>query len=531
MKIKYLILVSIFTFGLSSCDFNLQDSPNALTPDQADPDFLLNSIQFGLNEYFFEVTDWTMEAVRMIAMEPRGGTYATAHQPQDFDDMWEQAYAGILSDCANLIPVAEEKGLFIHSGIARTIQAYTIMSLVDFFGDVPWEQALDPENFNPAVTPGADVYAAAAGILDAAIADFDKESLGTPSNDLFFGGSAASWISLANTLKLRLYLNTDNTTEIQRLIDNGSNFISGSNDFAYPFSSVGANPDSRHPYFGDNYLNGANDYQANYFMALLAEGKSVPDPRLRYFIYRQTLNDTEDVNELACIVETAPAHYPNDMIFCRLGNGYWGRDHIDTDGIPPDNLLRSLFGVYPIGGAFDADNGTAGNSSSGLGGAGIHPYLMTFSVDFMLAESAVNNGTTGDARALLESGVRGSIAKVMDFGASQADPAFTPTPDDIEDYVAEVLASYDAATTDKQKLDVIGTEHYIACYGNGLEAYNIYRRTSAPSNIQFALSNTPGSFIRSFPYPSNSINRNANISSKGDVGVKVFWDNNSDNLR
>lgn len=539
-KLKYIYPLLFGLLLTSSCDLDLQVDPNNLSPETANTDYLLNSIEFGLNEYFFEVTDYTMEAVRMAAMEPRSAVYESAYQPQDFDDMWEQAYAGILSDAKNLIPLAEDKGLYIHAGIARTIQAYTLLSLVDFFGDVPVGEALDANNFTPTVESGASVYAKAEALLDAAIQNFADESLGTPATDLFYNGNTVKWTALANTLKLKIYLQT-------RLVDSGAagkinklineaDFITPSADWDFPFSTNTTTvPDSRHPYFSDNY-GGAADYMSNYFMNLLLTDKSIPDPRTRYYFYRQTLvipdgTDPNDVNELPCIAETRPSHYPPNMVFCNAGNGYWGRDHIDNDGIPPDNQLRSVFGLYPVGGKFDADDGTLARFSDGLQGAGIHPLMHSGWVKFMLAESALMLGTDGDPRALLEEGVRASMSKVLNFApASLIDEEFAATTDDVDRYVEDVLAAYDAAADDDDRLNVIIKEYYKALWGNGLEAYNNYRRTGKPEGIQLPLADQAGPFIHSFPYPSNSVNRNNSIKSKGTVAAQVFWDNNPPNF-
>ena len=534
MKSIYIIILAGFLMMVSSCDLDLQESPNALNPSAASPDFILNAMQFGLNEYFYEVTDYTMEASRMTAMEPRGGTYETAYQPQDFDDMWEQAYAGILADGNNLIPLAEERGLFIHAGIARVIQAYTLMSLVDFFGDIPWQQALDDTNFNPAADDGASVYANAELLLNAAIEDFGKESLGAPATDLFYNGDASKWKALANSLKLRLYLTTrlvdgKAKDQINALIAE-NDFVSTGSDWEYPFSADATTaPPSRHPFFDDNY-GGAADYMSNYFMWLLKEEKAVVDPRLRYYFYRQTLEISSDVNELPCVVETFPTHYPENMAWCNVGDGHWGRDHIDTDGIPPDNQLRTIYGLYPFGGKFDADEGSITTFSDGMQGAGVHPLMLSSWVKFMLAESALALGTDGDPKTLLEEAVRASLDKVLNFSPANVSPDFAATPEDVEAYVAEVLSLYDAAATDDDKIGVIGKEYFIALWGNGLEAYNNYRRTGAPRNPQPALDPSPGSYIRSFPYASNLINRNSSVSSKGDVGAKVFWDTNPDDF-
>jgi hypothetical protein len=201
---------------------------------------------------------------------------------------------------------------------------------------------------------------------------------------------------------------------------------------------------------------------------------------------------------------------------------------LDDDGIPPDGILRTTFGVYPVGGKFDNNAGKPGTADSGAKGAGIQPILMSSFTEFMKAEAALLLGTTGDARAYLESGVRKSIATVMDFGALKDAPpsTFVPSETVINGYVTAVLNRYDAASDNDGKMEVIAREYWIALFGNGVDAYNTYRRTGKPGNLQPGLQASFGAFYRSFTYPSAFINRNSSVSQKPNNSVQVFWDTN-----
>ncbi|MFK7806506.1 MAG: SusD/RagB family nutrient-binding outer membrane lipoprotein, partial [Saprospiraceae bacterium] len=98
-----------------------------------------------------------------------------------------------------------------------------------------------------------------------------------------------------------------------------------------------------------------------------------------------------------------------------------------------------------------------------------------------------------------------------------------PTSDDVDAYVAEALDRYDNTS---DKLDVIVKEYLIAQWGNGLEAYNIYRRTGKPANMpplvdpQAAVS---ASFPRTMLYPAVNVDLNQNATQK-ETTVQVFWD-------
>ncbi len=524
---------------VASCDLDLQEDPNAVNASTADTDFLLNSIQLGYQGVFNTVGDDGMRLTRMI--NQGSAQYEGAYTPTTTNGYWSGAYAGILADIEFLLPLAEEAGLQRHMGIAKTIKAMVLFHLVDSYGDVPFREALDPNNFFPNVDPGAQVYGDAFELLNQAEAHFtNPESAGSP-NDYYYGGRYDRWVKLVNTLKLRYFLNT-------RLVDPGG-AVSGINaliaadnmikteadNFTFQFSTTNADPDSRHPRFTGTYVNGGGDYQATYFMWHLTEAKGFDDPRVRYYMYRQTLVNSTDADEIECIDQFPPPHYlVGGFIFCLPGErGYWGRDHLNPDGIPPDGLRRTVWGIYPAGGRFDDDSAAPVNDITlGAQGAGFHPIMMSSYVDFMLAEAALFLGT-GDAGAYLASGIKKSMDDVRSFSVGSAEGAtiraFESNDDydqGVNNYLEYIADEYAAAGSDTDRMRVIGREYWLALYGNGVEAFNLYRRTGQPDNMQPGLQQSFGDFPRSFFYPLNYLTTNNNAVQKPDQKVQVFWDTN-----
>lgn len=566
MKINNRILKVGSSFALSaillaSCnitELDILDNPNALAPDQADVDLFLNSVQVELGQFyessnfdnFQGISEYGAEVTR--AQHMFGPTYSNAYTPDNFNEIWEDAYSGILIDIRTMNDIAVPGELYTHVAIGQIIEAYVVMTLVDFFGDIPYSEALQgADELNPALDGGATVYAAAEQLLLDAITNLGLTAVAEPANDFYYGADLAAgvtagdftayhdrWIAVANTMLLKMYLQTrlvsDRSTEIDAIIAGGNYITSSAGDFRFQYSTTDANPDSRHPIFSDNFDNGTTDYMSNSFMNLLRNNYSTPDPRIRYYFYRQELNfNAVDAITKECSLQNPPSHYGPTDVFCLVGgptgDGYWGRDHGNADGIPPDNNLRTTWGVYPVGGLFDNDTGTGiTNRNIGLFGAGISAFMMSSFVDFMLAEAALTMGTTGDPRTYLENGVRGSISTVMNFGASIADAAFIPSGTDIDNHVAEILADYDAQTTDAGRLDVIVEQYRIALWGNGVEMYNTYRRTGSlgTDGAQPTILAAPGDFIRSFIYPGAAVNFNSSIDAKSSQAVQVFWDNN-----
>ncbi|PIF00019.1 MAG: SusD/RagB family nutrient-binding outer membrane lipoprotein [Maribacter sp.] len=538
-KLKISFVALALLLGFSNCEtteLELLDSPNALTINNASPDFYVNAIQLNLRDFFVDVTEEGMETTRILHMF--GPLYENAYQPSDMNDAWSEAYAQILADVRSLEPIAQEQELYMHLGIAQVAEAYAIATLVDFFGDVPYSESNDGVSFNPVADPGLEIYQKLHIVLDNAIANFNKDESRKPGTDLFYKGDKAKWINLANTLKLKLYLQSrlvteaESTAGINSILASGNYITSASGDFKFQYGTTDNNPDSRHPIFARNFVEGTgvSDYMSNTYMDMLLNKNSVEDPRVRYYIYRQRATNAQNTVEQSCYGGLPPAHIGFSSIFCNLTDnpGYWGRDHGYDFGIPPDTGARATWGLYPVGGKFDASQFEAiPDRNIGTKGAGIEPIMMSSFVDFMLAEAALTIGVNGDPAAYLESGIRKSIGTVTSFRTDLVDQTFAPTPAEIDTYVNEVMANYAAANNDG-KMNIIAQEYWLALWGNGVEAYNTYRRTGKPDNLQQLVRQPSDNFLRSFYYPDSYVNQNLNAEQKPDVYQKVFWDTNPD---
>lgn len=556
----------IFTFSAiillaGSCKKQLDDlivNPNTATLDKAEVDLYLNAAQLSFASFFDANSNTGMQLTRLRNMG--GANYNQAYNPQSFNGVWSTAYRSIITQINAMEPLATAQNRWHHVGIGQVLKAYTGMTLVDFFGDIPWTEAGNPANSvsNPKIDKGADVYASCIKLLDDAIANFAKTAGSTVASDIYYNGGAASnaasitkWVTLAKTLKLKAYMTTRLTdatagTKIAALITAGDLIDTEAEDFVFRYGTQLENPNARHPDYNNCYraAGGVGTYISNYLAWEMNGEKPVADPRTRYYFRRQSNARNGQAGgfpiiALSCQGALSPGHYPVGMPYCMVNDGYFGRDHGDASGIPPDGVHRTAWGCYPAGGDFDAlpvNTGASVSTSAvtqttnaGGRGAGIHPIWLSSYTHFLRAEAVLTLGAAGDARALLETGVRQSITKVLAFPATigvTPAAAFVPTTAQIDAYVNEVLAvRYDLAINNTFRLNVIMKEYHIALFGNGIEAYNNYRRTGMPSNMQPTLSSTPGPFIRSVWYPADHVTLNTNGKQKADNSVKVFWDN------
>lgn len=538
---KYLFGILATGFLFSACEtteLDIRDNPNALSPDQADVNFFINSIQIDYAQLTESFGFTAGEPVRINQMF--GRQYVNAYSPEAFNGRWESAYQGIMEDIEAMTPLAEQSNQFKTLGIAQVIKADVLITLVDFFGDVPLSEALQGDQgvFNPNPDPGASVYAAALDLLDQAINNFTRtDAVGTPSIDFFYNKNFTKWVKLANTLKMKIFLqsrlvDSGALNNFQAIINSGNYISSSEDDFQFRYGTNAVQPDTRHPNFGGNYTpTGASDYMSNWLMNEMITNN---DPRVRYYFYRQRNftpgQGSTPPNEetLSCSLEVPPQHYiDGGFTFCALPNGYWGRDHGDNDGIPPDGFLRTTWGVYPSGGMFDDNRFVNISQTKGGKGAGITPIILASWVDFWKAEVAMVNNNPAQAKTFLLDGISKSIAKVLSFGTIDPDAktSFFAQSGDVQDFKDQIESDFDAGST-TTKWNILAEQYFVSCYGNGLGAFDFYRRVGFPNTLQPNREPNPGGFIRSLRYPSAFTNNNSSVQQRQNVTTQVFWDTN-----
>jgi len=566
-----LLIVALLWVGVS-CDLTELDlitDPNNPSPEAANINDLYNSVQLGFEEFVADSWYQTASTARMVS-NINSYSYVDAFQPQGFNDIWNDAYSWMFPDVDALLTLAEDTGQDIHAGSAKIMKAYTLMALVDMFGNVPNTDALKgTESISPVPDPGDVVYTDAVALLDEAIAQLEDTNAPAPTSDIFYDGDAEKWVTLAKTLKLRAAITTrlvggfgsvDSETLLNQLLSDGDLIDEAGEDFQFNYGSNRNNPNSRHPLYNNMYEVIDGDYMSNYYMWLLRADKVdengivLIDPRIRYYFYRK-VEDAANSNEndYSCHFSifpeqsAQPEHYADidpRLPYCiAASDGYWGRDHLNNEGIPPDGPLRTAYGLYPMGGQFD-DNSFQNTQRSGTTGGlgqGIQPLMLASFVDFLRAEAALTLGTGEDAKALLESGIRKSMAKVISFSdlvpstfareidnrgdIATVEELYKPTEKDVDDYVQFVLDAYDAAD---DKLDIVMKEYFIALWGNGLEAYNMYRRTGKPNNMAPALEPGNTDFITLFFLPAEHVNLNQNATQQAHTDVPFWYDGSVD---
>jgi Starch-binding associating with outer membrane len=561
--IKYLFLLTILSF--SSCEtIDLDQTENKSTPDQSlyDPIFGFNYIQLELADFVDLSNEFTQQLTRQMAMG--GNDYNDAFAPVDFNRHWTKGY-GILNAVKILEPKATEKDQKFILGASKVIRSYVLMTLVDIYGDIPLTEALDPLNLTPKYDTSVSVYKQALIGLDDAIATLQSANANEEFTDLYYDNSRDKWITLAKTLKFKLFMTAQQagselgvniTNEVTAILADGDIIDTVAEDFAFKYGSNRNVPNSRHPMYNEQYELGGGPYIGNYIMWAMTVEKNQNadfDPRLGFYFYKQsTLGNT---NATQIPGRTRPIHYNNQeynsfftpsVRMCYTtsdwtstttsvypSSGYLGRDHANPAGLPPDAEIRTVAGVYPVGGAYGGLNGNTNSvvQTSGIAGAkgaGIMPILMSSFVQFLKAEAILKLGVVGDAKAEL----LGAIGKSIDRVTTPIDGFPNVTPASFigkkTAYLNFISGEYTSANAD-EKLELIIKEYYLASWGNGIEPYNNYRRTGYPSNFQPTLELNSGPFYYTAFYPANASSNNPNTPPSLRTR-KVFWDKANLNL-
>jgi hypothetical protein len=527
-----LVLAALFMAGCSSF-VDINDDPN--NPTTPTLSLLLPATQLSLAGYFSGAGSGSgiNGPASTVSQHFASGTLNRWNQTgTSFSTPWEGFYTGTIPDLETIIRVGSEQNEWGYVAIAKLQKAYLYSIMVDVWGDIPYSEA-GGDVANPRFDSGESVYEALFALIDEALTDMQKGFNVASSADIFYHGSSESWTRMANSLKLKLYNQirlvdpAGAAAGITAIIEGGVPLIDdNSHDFTFQYGTT-VSPNARHPWFVDWYNTGRGGYVS---MTLVDRLKAQDDPRLRFYVFRQ--------NERVGLA--------NSM----NGEGYYGRYPGDGTASPADLNTRAIVGIYPAGGLYDngripsltpsnvylnnegAVTGTTNNSfkialfTNGDGtGAGILPMVTNFMVNFIRAEAALTLNTGEDARQLLLKGVAAHLQLVNSVSAANGGPGM---PDHtIDGFTERIGKQFDAANADG-KLRLLLMQKWIALYGNGVEAYNDYRRTGLPAleDLLAPLDEYPMRFY----YSETELTSNETVISDRDVIQRaqqftpVFWD-------
>ncbi len=544
------LTLSITVVLLTSCEdfFDINVDPN--NPTQVTPNLLLVNSEAaiagavgmgsGIN---MQTSVFMHHAVRRGA----GDQYVTQGNDFAVGTCWQAFYDIAIPDLKVIIDQETVNGNMVYVGIAKILTAYSYSVIVDLWGDVPFSQATQFNDYRfPEYDADEEIYPQLLQLIDEGIADLQDEEAENEfvpaGDDLIYGGDTDLWIKFANTLKFKMLYQlqdvsviSDRDTQITSLVSNPDTLINDmSEDFEFWYGASGPTPENRHGMFVSEYTQGNPIFYVSPWLYETMKGQNtgiftgIEDPRIPYYWNRQLQPGEAPEN---------PFEYLTDDGFLTIHFG-----SIHPNQASGQQSSQTVFGLYPCGGFYDDDSGTKVTASNGNGVAP-ERMLPYFKVLYMRAELALAGITSEDDRQLLSDAIQASYDKVNQMVGINGQ-ASVPEIDqaDIDSYITSVLGVYDAGSAE-EKLEIILTQKWIASLGNSIDAYTDYRREGYP--VLFDPNNYNGNYVGSnpdnfsafttagrgypvsFPWQQVDLDINPNAPDQKDpTDYNVFWDVN-----
>lgn len=390
---------------------------------------------------------------------------------------------GGLLDIHKLQQLGGQAGDSLYVGIGKVYEAIYMGLAADMFGDIPYRQAADSTNLQPAFDPQLQVYADLQTQLDSAITIFlaatGPTNLG-PSTDaaeqaeLIYGsrdaaGLRAVYTAVAHSLKARLYMHTAEVNPAAyalALAEVPLGIASAADDFLW---------------FHDFSATGANIWwQFN----SARTGDLAPGAALIEIEKRRIVAGVEDGLRLAFYFTPATSGF--------FGNRPGGTTNMPTNGV-----------IY---------NGNGDPADATFSGFGASFDGASASSDFRQPEITYAETQLIGAEAAFQTGGQGAAQPFLDAeraNRTYGTAVFGPAPGALPATLQNIME-----------------EKYVALFLNP-EVWNDYKRICLPSLAAAPTSTAPGSPPRAtpiagrLPYGQSEQNANPNVPSTNSAGQPV----------
>ncbi|QNL49616.1 SusD/RagB family nutrient-binding outer membrane lipoprotein [Olivibacter sp. SDN3] len=432
----------------------------------------------------------TSEGVGLFRREKEYNGPLIRHQ-RDGIHFWENGYVNLEQYRLLQAQAAQENQPF-YIGISKVMQALVFMRLVDFYNNIPFDDALQgTDTPSPSYNTGQEVYERSVAYLSEAVTDFRQvnEARIANSGDIMFDGEVIAWIKFANTLKLRALIRQSETgnmsyinTQLASINQNGAGYL-----------SVG-----EHALIQPGYLNTAgklNPFWETYYQNVQGNAtNNYVDLRPTVFAIEQ-YSDRNDPRLALLYVPVDNTENYQGVLF----------------GNPNETAQYNRSNTSPFRGPSQNNNQPAALFKSST-----QPTVLLGSFEslFLQAEAAQRGWIDGDTKLLYENAISESFAYM-----EVQDGTFA-------DYIGQNLVNFDATS---DKIERIIEQKWLALnFISGVQAWNDYRRLGLP-NIPNSLSApSPSARPLRLMYPETEMMTNgANVSAQGDDGLtsaRIWWD-------
>ena len=410
-----------------------------------------------------------------------------AIRPTTLDALFSNLYSGALVDYEKVIignPTAPAT-----SGPATVMQQWVYQTMTDWWGDIPYSEALKGDastvNLKPTYDAQEDIYSGMLSKLTAAsTAMASATDPGLGSADPIYKGDLTKWVMFANSLRARMAM---------RLSQADPSKAQAELTAAFAGPVIASNADNaRLVWPGDGIYD--NPWPANF--------STRDDHRMS-----KTLIDNLVANNDPRLAIFAQPTKDDPTVYAGMQNGL---DNTYTSTYFNTTSRPGLI-FYPGATTY----GTFGTSA----GRATPSYIMTYAeLSFIKAEAALRGW--GGLNAAQAAGFynAGVTASILQWGGTQAQA---------DAYLAQPTVAYNGT------LERIITQKWIALFTQGTEAWSDWRRTGFPSTIVAGPSmypDTPGIALRLVYAPAEaSVNKDGLDAAKARQGTDltttpVWWD-------
>ena len=250
-NIKNYLLVLILVLGLGSCQKFLDVNTDPNNPTTVTPDLVLPVAQ-GYTATIMQ-RDRGMNHLGNMMMYNWSQSDGFSWYEDEFlyqvtstfyERIFETPYTGALKQY-QILASLEDSAYTYYKAIGMIMKAYHFQLLVDFYGDVPYSEALlRKDNATPVYDDALTIYESLITELTDAIALIEDVTVVQDSpedDDAMFGGDMDMWMQFANTVKLRILVRqmsmTGRDTYIQAEFD-----VIAAQGSGYITDNVGINP-------------------------------------------------------------------------------------------------------------------------------------------------------------------------------------------------------------------------------------------------------------------------------------------------
>ncbi len=507
MKNKYIIFLVLSLFIAGACTDKFEDfNTDRKYPSETTSESLFTYAQLEMTDQVSS-TNVNTNVFKLWAQYWNETTYTdetnydiVTRTVPDYTFMYFYTYAlknfreasEVLAEETDVAAGATELSNADKQAIIDIHEVYTMIELIDCFGDVPYTEALNDDILAPVFDDAFTTYKTLAGMLKSAITTLSGEETHTEWDaDLVYGGNPASWVKFAYGLLMKMGITIADydasLAEEWIVLADGNTFTKSSEDALLVYETTYPNTN---PLYEDLVLSGRSDFVgANTIVDIMND---LNDPRREQYFQTTTIS-------------------------------------YDTAISGTDTVITPIMGY--LGGDYGYTSSYSLHSAPGecFNEASFPGILLTYNeILFYLAEAAARGmAVSKTVEEYYNEAVTESIAWWQGYDMDGVSDTLLSA----EDYLAQDSVAYATAPGDwKQK---IATQSWLASYSRGFIGWTTWRRLDYPVfNMPKNYSTEDQTSIPTrFTYPIYEQNLNAanyeaaSTAIGGDeLTTKLYWD-------